>query len=60
MTPRKIIVLSIYIAFGAGLLSLCNNLLVKHHIHLSCALVWGLGLIALAILDNKKDSNSDS
>jgi hypothetical protein len=59
MNSKKIIRLSIGFAFGAGLLSLCDNLLVKYHVHLSCAILWGLSLIALAILDKKSDSNSE-
>jgi hypothetical protein len=52
-TPKTIIVSSIIVAFGAGLLSLCDRRLMEHHIPLCCAFVWGLGLIALAIISKK-------
>jgi len=53
MTTRKIVLLSIIFAFAMALLSLCDGYAQSHGAFIACAILWGLGLIALAILDKK-------
>ncbi len=56
MTPKNIILISIAIAFAMTLFSFGFGREEQSYAFISCAILWGLGLIALAIYAKKSDS----
>ena len=55
---RMIIIFSIAFAFGMTLLCFCATR-EQSYGFISCAILWGLSLIALAISDKKGDSEDE-
>ena len=57
---RKIILTSLAISFVMFLLSFGVSRAEQSYAFTACAILWGLSLVALAVIDNKKDADSDS
>ena len=58
LDSRKIILLSLAIAVVTFLFSFCFNRVEQSYAFISCAILWGFSLVALATLENKKNSDS--